>query len=123
MASVALNKAREKIETLKKSRTRYAGKIREMNLKARAQRGMHTTGAVLGGGLAAVADYEIEGFELGETEIPVSAIGGVGLRFAAEMMDQEGAGADFLASVGDGAIAGATYKIVGDKYSSWRDEE
>ncbi len=117
------NRMNMRIDALKSQKSKVSAKLKEANLKVRAQRAMHTTGAFIGGGAAAVLDYEVEGFTVMETEIPVSAIAGAAGRIAAEVIGQDGGGADFLASTSDGMLAGATYRLVSDKYASWRTEE
>ena len=76
------NRMNMRIDALKSQKGKISSKLKEANLKVRAQRAMHTTGAFIGGGAAAV-----------------------------------------LASTSDGMLAGATYRLVSDKYASWRTEE
>ena len=65
------NRMNMRIDALKSQKGKISSKLKEANLKVRAQRAMHTTGAFIGGGAAAVLDYEVEGFSVMETEIPL----------------------------------------------------
>ena len=113
--------AEQRLTDLRRTASQLRRKADELNLQQRAQRAVSTGGAVGGGATAAILDYELGSMELFGVEIPMSAPVGIALRIGAEVIDDgKSMAAGAISAYSDGIIAGATYRLVGEKYADWR---